>query len=151
MTEHAPGSTVKLDVVRNGQPTTVSVTLGQRPTSLELGQKSTGDNGGADEGNGEGGNASARGITVEPLTPEIAQQIHAPSNIHGVVVNDVDQSSTAADSGIGQGDVITSVDRKPVNSVQDFKRLMNEAQGKSALVTVNRGGQTAFIVVAAGK
>jgi serine protease Do len=151
VTEHAPGSTVKLDVVRNGQPTTVSVTLGQRPTSLELGQKSAANEGGGEEGNAEGGNASARGITVEPLTPEIAQQIHAPSNIHGVVVNDVDQSSAAADSGIGQGDVITSVDRKPVNSVQDFKRLMNEAQGKSALVTVNRGGQTAFIVVAAGK
>jgi len=151
VTEHAPGSTVNLDVVRNGQPMKLSVTLGQRPTSLDLGQKRSANNGGPDEENDNSGNASAHGITVEPLTPEIAQQIHASPNLHGVVVDDVDQGSSAADSGIGQGDVITSVNRKPVNSVADFKRLMNEANGKSALVTVNRGGQTAFLVVPAGK
>ena len=33
MSQHAPGDTVKLDVLRNGQTTTVSVTLGTRPTT----------------------------------------------------------------------------------------------------------------------
>ena len=64
-------------------------------------------------------------------------------------MSDVDQGSAAADSGIGQGDVITGVDRKPVSSVQEFTRAMNAAQGKSVLVTVNHGGLTRFLVVAA--
>ncbi|MBV9081634.1 MAG: PDZ domain-containing protein, partial [Acidobacteriaceae bacterium] len=104
-----------------------------------------------DEDNENSGNASARGITVQPLTPDIADQINAPKNAHGVVVTDVDPGSSAADSGVGQGDIITGVDRKPVGAVQDFKRLMNAAQGKSVLVTVNRGGQTAFLVVQPNK
>jgi S1-C subfamily serine protease len=32
--ENKPGDTVTLDVIRNGQPTTVDVTLGERPTAL---------------------------------------------------------------------------------------------------------------------
>ncbi len=150
VTQHAPGEKVTLDVFRNGQPMQVGVTLGQRPSGLdwEQGAKRSPNNG--DQDNDEkGGNTSARGISVEPLTPEIAQQINVSPNTHGVVVSDLDQSSAASESGIGQGDVITGVDRKPVSSVQDFTRLMNGANGKSVLVTVNHGGQTRFVVVPA--
>jgi serine protease Do len=146
VTQHAPGETVTLDVMRNGQPTQIKVPLGQRPTSLEeVAKKGGNDDNGDDQGNGNG--ASARGISVEPLTPEIANQVQIPPTTKGVVVNDVDQSGVAADAGIGQGDVITGVDRKPISSVQEFKRLMNEAQNKSVLLTVNRGGQVVFLVV----
>ena len=149
VTQHAPGETVTLDVVRNSQPTQVKVTLGQRPTSLEENPGKGGDQG-KDEGSEDNGNgASARGISVQPLTPEIASQVQVSPNTKGVVITEVDPSSGAADTGLGQGDVITGVDRKPVTSVQDFKRLMNEAQNKAALVTVTRGGQTVFLVVPA--
>ena len=149
VTQHSPGSRITLDVMRNGQPTKVEVTLGQRPTGLEVGQKRNSNNGGSDEDSEGGQGSTARGITVEPLTPDLAQQVNVPASTHGVVVDDVDQGSPAADSGITQGDVITGVDRKPVSNVQDFLRLINQAQNKSVLVTVNRGGQTAFLVVAA--
>jgi serine protease Do len=150
VTQHAPGDTVKLDVFRNGQQTTVDVTLGQRPSGLEWAEgRSNRNNGGNDQDNGNDSNSSARGITVEPLTPDLANQVGVPASVRGVVVDDIDQGGPAAESGIGQGDVITSVDRKPVSSVQDFTRLMNAAQGKSVLVTVNHGGQTRFLVVPA--
>jgi serine protease Do len=150
VTQHAPGETVTLDVVRNGQSQKVTVTLGQRPTGLEWaeGKRGQGNNGDSDE-NDNGGNTSARGISVQPLTPDLAQQVNVPPTTKGVVVTDVDQGSPAAESGIGQGDVITGVDRKPVTSVQDFTRLINAAQGKSVLVTVNHGGFTRFLVVPA--
>jgi serine protease Do len=150
VTQHAPGETVNLDVVRNGQPQKLSVTLGQRPTGLEWaeGKRGQGRDNGSDE-NDSGGNTSARGITVEPLTPELAQQVNVPPTTKGVIVTDVDQGSAAAGSGIVQGDVITGVDRKPVAAVQDFTRLINGAQGKSVLVTVNHGGFTRFLVVPA--
>jgi serine protease Do len=150
VTEHAPGDRVSLDVYRNGKPMKIEVTLGERPTGLEWaeGGNQRQNNNGNDERE-EGGNSSARGISVEALTPEIAQQVGISPNTRGVVVNDVDQGSAAAESGIGQGDVITGVDRKPVNTVSDFTRLMREANGKSALLTVNHGGQTRFLVVPA--
>jgi C-terminal processing protease CtpA/Prc len=65
-----------------------------------------------------------------------------------VVVTSIDASSTAADAGqIGRGTVIVAVDKQPVRSVQDFKRLMAAANGKPVLLTVNNGGQVGFTVV----
>lgn len=147
---HSPGSTVKLDVVRNSKPMELTATLGQRPTAVDWDQKKQGgnDNGNDNGDNDSSGNATVRGITVENLTPELAQQINVPPMTKGVVVSEVDASSPAADStGLGRGVVIMAVNRQPIGNVSDFKRLMNEAKGKSVLLTVNAGGQTAFTVV----
>ncbi|MBV9303884.1 MAG: Do family serine endopeptidase [Acidobacteriaceae bacterium] len=148
---HSPGNTVTLDVIRNGEPMKVSVTLGQRPGSVDLRdwnkRNGQGENNNEEEDNGNTGNASARGISVETLTGDLAQQLNVPANTRGVVVDEVDESSPAADAGIGRGIVITAVDRKPVSNAQDFKRLMSQAQNKPVLLTVNQGGQTGFVVV----
>jgi hypothetical protein len=40
-----------------------------------------------------------------------------------------------------------AVDRHPVTSVGEFKRLMSAANGKPVLLTVNNGGSTGFVVV----
>ncbi len=148
---HQPGSSVKLDVVRNGKPMQVSVTLGQRPNGIDWDQNKQAKNGNGDNGdndNDTNGNVTARGITVENLTAEIAQQINVPASTKGVVVDDVDAASSAADAtGLGKGAVIIAVNRQPVSNVGEFKRLMNGAKGKSVLLTVNVGGQTAFTVV----
>jgi Do/DeqQ family serine protease len=144
---HAPGSTVTLDIVRNGEPMKVTVTLGQRPGGIDWKNQNqnNGDSGDNDD-NGNPGNASARGISVEDLTPELAQQAGVQPGVHGVIVDNVDADSPAADQ-IGRGMVITAVDRHPVNNVQDFKRLMSQAKGKPVLLTYNVGGQTGFTVV----
>jgi serine protease Do len=148
---HAPGSSVSLDVIRDNKPTKVSVTLGERPTALDWNKKGDKDEEGDDQGQGENGaNVTVRGITVESLTPELAQQLQAPSTVHGVVVDDVDQASPAAGSGgIGHGTIISAVERHPVSNVADFKRLMNDNQNKSVLLTVVNGGLTQFTVVPA--
>jgi serine protease Do len=149
---HSPGSTVTLDVIRNSKPMKVSVKLGERPTALDWTKKGGDrDQSGDDQDQGDNsGNVTMRGITVENLTPELAQQVQAPSTVKGVIVNDIDQSSAAAGAGaIGRGTIITAVERKPVANVGDFKRLMNENQGKAVLLTVVNGGATQFTVVPA--
>ena len=150
VTSHAPGTTVGLDVVRDGKPMKINVTLGERPTGLDWaksgGSSGDNDNGGSD--NGTADNSSARGINVENLTPEVVQQLGLNAETKGVVVTNVDADSSAADAGgIGRGTVIVAVDRHPVTNVADFKRLMAQAQDKPVLLTTNNGGSTAFIVV----
>lgn len=149
---HTPGSTVSLDVVRNGQPTKLNVTLGTRPGGIEWNQRNRQGGNDQEENNDSTGNASVRGISVETLTPDAAQQIGLPSNVHGVVIDNVDADSPAADK-VGRGLVVTAVDRHPVNNVEEFKRLMSQAEGKSVLLTVvtpgPSGAQTGFTVVPA--
>jgi S1-C subfamily serine protease len=149
VTSHAPGSSVVLDVIRNGEPMKVNVTLGNRPTAANFGQPgSRDDNGDQGSDNGNNGNAakSAYGLTVETLTPELAQELQLAGNTHGVVIDSVDPDTPAADA-VTRGDVIIGVNRHPVNNVGDFERLMSQAGGKSVLLTVNRGGAVTFVVV----
>jgi serine protease Do len=146
----APGTTITLNVIRNGQPMTVKVTLGQRPTGLDFDNpnRNGNDNSNNDNGNSDdSGNVSARGITVQTLTPELAQQAGITDNTRGVVVTDVDQSGPGADAGLGRGIVITQVNRHPVATAQEFKREMNQAGDKPALLTISQGGSIALIVV----
>jgi serine protease Do len=149
VTGHAPGDTVTLDVIREGKPMKIKVTLGQRPNGLDW-AKSGANNGDNDNGNNDNGtadNGNARGINVENLSPDVIQQLGLDSNTKGVVVTSVDPDSTAADAGIGRGTVIVAVERHPVASVSDFKRLMAQAQNQPVLLTVNNGGATGFVVV----
>jgi serine protease Do len=147
---HAPGSRITLDVVRNGQPIKVEVTLGTRPTGIDWDQNGSKDNGNSnnnDQDNGNPGSASARGITVETLTPDLAQQVNVPGSTKGVVVDSVDESSPAADAGIARGTVIVAVERKPVTNAAEFKRLMSQYSGKSVMLTVRQDAGNFFVVV----
>jgi serine protease Do len=148
VTEHAPGTTVALDVIRDGKPMKVNVTLGQRPSAVNFDEQGgRGNNGGDDSDNGSAGNVGkAYGLTVETLTSDLTQQLQLPASTHGVVIDSVDQDSPAADV-VGRGDVIIAVNRHPVNNVDEFQRLISEAHGKPALLTVNRGGLVTFVVV----
>jgi len=145
---HAPGSTVSLDVIRDGAPKKITVTLGQRPTGTDWDDdKKGGDNDqNGDSDNGNAGNVSVRGVTVETLTPDNAQQVGVTPGTKGVVITDVDQSSPAAET-LGRGMVVTAVDRKPVTSAQEFRRLVSQAAGKPVLLTYNVGGQSGFTVL----
>ena len=144
---HQPGETVTLDVVRNSKPLTVKVTLGQRPTGLEAEKSNDSDDNGSNNGdNGGDASATVRGMHVQALTPELREQLNAPSSLKGVVVTSIDPDSSANDS-VARGMVIVAVNREPVASVQDFKRLVNAAGNKAVLLTYSFNGQSGFTVV----
>jgi serine protease Do len=144
---HQPGETISLDIIRNTKPMTVKVTLAQRPSGLEADKSADSDDSSSNGGdNGDNGSATVRGIHVEALTADLAQQVGVPPSTKGVVITSVDADSSAADS-VARGMVITAVNREPVANVQDFKRLMDSAGNKSVLLTYNINGQAGFVVV----
>jgi serine protease Do len=137
----SPGSVAHLDVVRNGNPTKLDVTLGTRPAEDKEGHDFT------SQGQGGGAASGLDGVSVENLTPDIAQQIGVPASTKGVVVDSVDQDSPAAEAGLQRGDVITQVNRQPVTNDKDYNRLVQQAKGSSILLLVNGGGGNHFVVV----
>jgi serine protease Do len=133
----APGSSVNLKLLRDGNSREVAITLGELPNEKVAAndEKPEGD--------------SIEGLSVESLTQQIARQLELPSGTSGVVVTDVQDGSPADEAGIRRGDVIQQVNRQPVRSVAEFEQVMRRAGDKAAVLLVNRNGHTSFVVIAA--
>jgi Do/DeqQ family serine protease len=135
VTDINPGSDVKLDILRDGQPMTIHMTLGERPANLPT-----------TVGTGQAPTEGAlRGITVQNLTPDLRDRLGPSPDVHGVVVTELDPNSPAAQT-LQPGDVIASINRHPVNTVADFDRWAAEAKGQT-LLRVNRQGNGAYVVI----
>jgi len=135
-----PGSTARLEVLRDAQRREINVTLGERPESAEESPVSP-------EGESES-SSSALGIQVQDLTPEIRQQLQLDAGTQGAVVAGVQPGSPAAEAGLTQGDVIQEVNRKPVRNVQELRQALTSAgKDQPVLLLINRGGSTTYVAV----
>jgi len=139
VTDINPGTDVKLDILRDGQPMTIHLTLGERPANLPT-----------TVGTGQAPSEGAlRGITVQNLTPSLRDQLGLSSDVHGVVITEVDPNSPAAQAQLEAGDVIESINRHPINTMADFDHWAAEAKGQT-LLRINRQGNGAFVVITPG-
>jgi len=87
------------------------------------------------------------GVTVQNLTPQIARELGLKKSA-GVVVTAVEPGSPAAEAMIQVGDVIQSVNRKPVKNVDDFVKIVEKDKGGgSLLLLVQRGANSLFAAV----
>ncbi|MFZ0296600.1 MAG: Do family serine endopeptidase [Candidatus Sulfotelmatobacter sp.] len=118
-----PGSKVELGFVRNGKQQDASVTIADRAKLFAA--RLNEDEGGNDESTPK---QDKFGISVQRLTPEIAEKLDIPAG-KGVIVRDVKPGSFADDINLGRGDVILEVNKQPVNSEEDFAKV--EASLKS--------------------
>ncbi len=130
------GSPARLQVLREKQPMTLTVVLGEQPTDLTAGR--------------EPSPAEATeqfGLTVQDLTPELRNQLRL-TNVDGVIVSSVDEAGAAARAGVRPGDVITEANREPVKSARDFTRILGQMRrGANLLLLVRRDGNSRFVVV----
>lgn len=131
----APGTQITLTIVRNGQQQKIPVTLGALSS-----QTNPSASGGAQGGGGQ------LGLTVQPITPDIAAQLNLKPGTQGLVVTDVDPSGPAADA-VQPGDVIVQINNQPVRSVADIQSALKKSAGRPALLLINRGAQPLFVPV----
>lgn len=129
----APGTTVQLKVFRDGKTFNVPVTLGTLPE--QSGTSSQSSENGNSSGSFQPGKALA-GVRVESVTPDIAQQLNMPASTKGVVVDNVDQGSAAAMSGLRRGDVILEVNHKPVSNVSEYRSAISGTGDQPVLLLV---------------
>ncbi|MEP7084443.1 MAG: DegQ family serine endoprotease, partial [Betaproteobacteria bacterium] len=115
----APGTTAKLEVLRNGATKQVNVTVGEA---------GGGKIASVDSSTTEHGRL---GIAARPLNQEERKQAGVAG---GVVVEE--SSGAAANAGIQSGDVILSLNGTPVKSVEELRALVSKAGSKVALLVL---------------
>ena len=130
-----PGSTITLQVLRDGRTSEMKATLAE------------GDAGKAGRGGPEGRERESGkfGMTVEPLTPEIARELELDRNTKGVVITGVDPSGAAASAGLREGDVIQQINGSAVRSGEDVRTALNAATDRPSVLLVARGSATIFV------
>jgi len=134
------GQTAKIELIRNGQPQSVTVKVAERPANLNA-RLNRPDAGGGDE---EGQTQPSRlGIQARTVTPEIAEQ-NKLSLDSGVFVVAVQPGSPAADAGIMHGDVIHKIDRFDVKTVEELAQAVRSLQPGDYMLTVERKKKTIF-------
>jgi serine protease Do len=136
-----PGTKVELSLVRDGKQMNVPVTL----EALDKGDREVASA-------NEGPSGKMRwGLGLADVTAEVREQLRAPRDLHGAVIDYVKPGSPADNAGLQRGDVITQVNRKDVQGDQDVvKALGSVPAGQDALVLVWSNGGSTFRVLHAG-
>ena len=131
-----PGTRVPIELIRDGQRRSVTATISKRPSDEALRQQQlfrADDQGQDGEGSLDGNRPSSMiqerlGLSVVPLTPQIAAQLGAAAGTQGLVIADVDPSSDAARKGLRRGDIVLSANYRELANPAALEAAVRQAQ-----------------------
>lgn len=126
-----PGEKVTLSILRNNEKIESTVTVATHPES-EL---------------AAGEFQNKLGMLLQDLTPDVAQQLGYEKDV-GVLIKYVDPNSTAQEAGLRRGQLILSVNQKPVSSTEEFYQVLQEnPKQKRILLQVKFGQMIRYVSV----
>ena len=138
--KRAPGTEVKIDIVRDGKPQVFKLKLGNQPDSPLGGGKSEPLEKDDDEG-------TLNGVGVTDLTEQTRAQLNLPSDLKGALVTEVEPDSAAAKVGLVEGDVIVEINRQRVENAKQAVDLTAKPDSKRTLLLVWRDGVRRYVMV----
>jgi len=126
------GQKVKLNVVRDGKPMTIEVTLTAMPDKTEALKEKEGE--------------EKLGARVQELTPQLSARYRISSEIkRGVIVISVEEGSPADELGLQEGDVILEINRKKIETTKDFDKAIKDINlDKGIVFRLHRRGNTFY-------
>ena len=139
-----PGTTVPVTVVRDKQRRTLNITVDELDLEAEAGTRPSRGS----QPDDAAPTSTGIGLSIEPITPEIARELELPRNRGGAVVASVERNSPAFNAGVLAGDVILEVNKQPVTNVaQVTKALQSAAPNTPVFLVVWRSGEEHFVMV----
>ncbi len=131
--ETSPGSTVSIDILRDGVSKALSVSIGELPKTLTAM--------GSPEKESQQNHALS-GITVEQIPHGRTK------NNEGVLIGNVEPGSAAEQAGLRRGDMILEINRKLVRTIEDYALLIQELSSNTpVLLLLKRGGGSIYLSI----
>ena len=143
--ERAEGQTVPVEVIREGAPETLAITLGRRETAEGVAAA------GPEAAPAPAQPSRVLGMTLAPVTEALRDQLGLAAGTEGLVIEALEAGSDAAAKGLAVGDVITEVAQQPVSDVASFQASVTAARDngqKSILLLIRRAGNPRFVALA---
>jgi serine protease Do len=136
----APGTSVTLDIIRDGHKQQMSVLIAEQPSDFSEGAK-------AKIKLQSGSVLEKLGLTLRELTPELADQF-GYSKGQGVIVAEVEAGSPADNVGIEPGQLIEEVNKIRVRNLAELKEaLKKESDSKQVLLRVRAGEYSKYVAL----
>ena len=132
-----PGSSVEIEVLRDGKSKTLEVEIGELEEAVRQEEK----------WEDEDASPLFVGVSIEVLDDYRRRELNLPRDMNGLIVTEVDPTSSAAEAGLTEGDVIVEINRRNVNSIGDFNEIMERSREDKVLLLVYRGGGHSYIVI----
>ena len=139
-----PGTKTQMKVLRHGDKQSLDITIGDMKNAKDVASNDSGSS------SDDQSSSQTLGMQLSSLTSDTRNQLNLPDNATGVLVEDVDQNSAASDDGVQPGDVIVSVNQKPVKSPSDVEKAVKAAAAsgrKQVLLLVDRGENSSFVAL----
>jgi len=147
-----PGSDVKMTVYRDGKNQDVTIKVAEQPENLlafagggaRRGQRGSG--GGADNE----ATAESLGLRFTTLSKDLAEKYNLTDMKGGAIVSAISPRSPAAAAGLRVGDLVTKINRQPVNTAQEAAQILGKedlAKGVRLTVTSQEGTRSVFLRV----
>jgi len=137
--ETLPGTSVPVEILRNGERQKLDVTVKPIPGSEEVASNDSSNK--ADTG-------TLNGVGVGDLDQAAREQFHVPDGVKGAIVTDVDRNSPAAEAGLKPGVVIEEINRHPVKNADEAVQLTTKSTAnKQTLVRIWENGGSHYVVV----
>lgn len=113
---------LQVDILRDGQPLTVTVTPEKRefPSFPRMGGRYL-------------------GINLQNLDPDLAAYFQVDPN-EGVLVTRIEPDSPAAKAGFHSGDIITHINGNKINSAEDVSKIISDGDAETVEIIVLRHG-----------
>ena len=88
------------------------------------------------------------GVSTQPITPDIADQLNLPKDSRGVIVTDITPGSPAEKSGLKNSDVILAINGKPVVTTEELRLQVAELSPKTKItLNIVREGKASVLSV----
>jgi serine protease Do len=124
-----PGTVASLQILRENHPINIPVKLAERPQRDQ--RRPTGSDDQVPQPSSARG--SGLGLSVRDLDRDFADRFKLPDGMQGVVISRVEPMSPAFDSEVERGHVLLEIDRHPVRSVDDYRRLTGNTKAGDIL------------------